>query len=187
VFSKWKGRPYARALVTPKNPKSVAQVGIRAIMKFLTQQWKSGLTAPNKATWDELAAATNISPFNAYIAHNVSRWRNGAYPTKAYPAALASTELTIVQVLDGGIRHMDVENTPSGATAAWGIAIYRDAAAITTALWNNCVAVIAAAGAAAVNYVDAPLVAGTYHYRSRVLMTDGKPTIACADASEPVT
>ena len=85
TFSKWKGRSYARQRVIPSNPQTGPQTGIRAMMKFLSQQWK-GLTAPNKATWVITAAQTAISPFNAYCAFNVNRWRSFKGPSKETPA-----------------------------------------------------------------------------------------------------
>ena len=54
VFSKWKGRNYVRTLVRPSNPKSVLQVAIRSMMKFLAQAWKD-MTAPEQTAWDLLA------------------------------------------------------------------------------------------------------------------------------------
>ena len=54
VFSKWKGRPYCRSLVTPANPRSGGQVGMRAMFKFLSQKWDAIAAGP-KATWEDRA------------------------------------------------------------------------------------------------------------------------------------
>ena len=37
TFAKWKGRPYVRQRVIPSNPKTGAQLGRRAMFKFLTK------------------------------------------------------------------------------------------------------------------------------------------------------
>jgi hypothetical protein len=86
TFSKSKGRTYVRKLVTPKNPKSQKQTGTRAMMKYLAQLWAT-ITADAKASWDDLAQAKNISPFNAFTAENLDRWQSNKAPTHAYPAA----------------------------------------------------------------------------------------------------
>jgi len=186
VFSRWKGRPYARSLVKPSNPKSAAQVGIRAMLKFLSQEWED-LTDPNKATWVDLAKATNISPFNAYIAYNVRRWRENRNPAQDYPAAEASTPLTVTMAPTGGQRNILVSLTPSGATNIWGFAIFRKPTTIAAINWNLCIAVFPADGANAVLYTDAPLDAGTYHYRAAVIMDDGKVTVGCTDDDADAT
>ena len=186
VFSRWKGRPYARSLVKPSNPKTPAQVGIRAMLRFLSQAW-TDLSDPNQSSFDDLAKNTNISPFNAYIAYNVRRWRENRNPTQDYPAAEASTPLTITMALNGGQRNVLVSLTPSGSTDIWGLAIFRSLAAITDINWNLCIAVIPADGGNEVLYTDAPLDAETYHYRACAIMLDGKTTIGAADDDATVT
>lgn len=74
VFSKWRGRTYVRRHAIPSNPKSGLQVGMRAAMKFVTQYWGSMSTA-EKAAWDTLAAATNITQLNAMVKQNQQRTR----------------------------------------------------------------------------------------------------------------
>ena len=82
VFSKWKGRNYARALVTPSNPKSGGQVGVRAMFKFLSQEWKN-LSAGDQATWEAIAEAASFLPFNAYQQNGLLRNRNFLAPAQA--------------------------------------------------------------------------------------------------------
>lgn len=186
VFSKWKGRNYARQLVTPKNPKSAKQTGVRGMMKFIADRWYY-LTAPAKATWDAIAASKSISAFNAYVGENLTRWQEFKAPTEEYPADETANAITTTQVLTGGQGFCSIGLTPSGAGDNWGFAIFRDTAEIVAPNWNNCIAVIPANGATAVSYTDSPLDAGTYHYRASVFNTDGTLGTICADASEAVT
>lgn len=86
TFSKWKGRPYVRERVVPSNPKSGAQIGRRTMFKFLTQEW-DGLSAPDKATYQDLADQLVASPFNAFLSYNMGRYHNFLAPAKPYPAA----------------------------------------------------------------------------------------------------
>lgn len=66
VFSKWKGRTYVRKLSIPANPKTGLQVGMRASMRFISQDF-TNLTTAQKAAWDTLAAVTNITQLNAQV------------------------------------------------------------------------------------------------------------------------
>jgi hypothetical protein len=187
TYSTWKGRPYVRECVTPMNPKSAKQTGVRAMMSFLSQIWL-GLSALNKATWDDLAAAKAISSFNAFVSECLSRWQLIKGPTEAYPAAEASTPLTVTtQTLTGAAGYATVAITPSGSTNIWALAIFRSTAEITAPSWANCVAVIPANGASLVSYVDSPLDAGTYHYRTAVMNVDGIIGTVKADATCVVT
>ena len=173
TFASWKGRAYVRERVIPANPKSAKQTGIRAMMSFLSQAWTS-ISALSKATWEELAAQKSISTFNAFGSETLSRWQNVSTPTQTYPAAEASTPLTVTtQTLTGGEGCVTVAITPSGDTNIWGLLVFRDTAEITAPSWANCVAVLMANGANAVTWVDSPLDAGTYHYRTAVFNTDG--------------
>lgn len=180
VFAHWKGRKYARSLVTPANPKSAKQVGIRSMLKFLAQAWAALTT--EKATWNALAATRNILPFNAYVGHNMSRWQNFQGPTLENPAAESSTGLTITTfATTGGVGQVSISATPSAATDLLAIAILRDTAEITVPDWTQCIGVLPGNGAGAVTMVDTPLVAGTYHYRAVALNTDGKVGTVKAD------
>jgi hypothetical protein len=187
VFSKWKGRNYVRELVTPLNPKSAKQTGVRAMMKFLTQRWQY-ISAGSQDDWDAPAEASQISAINAYVRENLNRWQLFQGPSQIYPATEASSGLTVSShTYTGGAGFATLSLTPSGSTSIWGFAIFRDAAEITAPNWNNCVAVIPANGASAVSYTDSPLTAGTYHYRACVLNTDGKMGTVLADDTCAVT
>lgn len=187
VFSKWKGRNYSRQLVTPKNPKSAMQTGVRSMMKFLSQAWASIGSTP-QGSYAADAASKQISPFNSFMGINLGRWQNFFGPSQETPAAGASTPLTVTTMgLTGGEGNCTIELTPSGATSIWGFMIFRDTAEITAPSWANCVAVIPADGANAVTYVDSPLAAGTYHYRAAAFNVDGVMGTVKADDSEAVT
>jgi hypothetical protein len=186
TFSKWKGRNYVRQCIKPHNPKTAAQTGVRACMKFLTQAW-AAIKATVEADYLTLADASKISPFNEYIRQNLRRWRMGEGISKDYPAEETATAVTITMSLTGGQRNIEVSVDPSAETDGWGIAIYRDTSEITTANWNNCIAIVPIDGTNAVIYTDAPLDAGTYHYRAAFVNDAGILGTACADASAAAT
>jgi hypothetical protein len=187
TFSKWKGRNYVRQCVIPQNPQSAKQLGVRAMMRFLAQYWVN-LSAEIKAVWEGMGAGLQISGYNYFIAYNLNRWQNISAPSKEYPAAEASTPLTVTtQTLTGGVGHATIAMTPSGATSIWGFAIFRDTAEITVPSWSNCIRVVEANGANAVTYDDSPLEAGTYHYRTAVINADGILGTVKADGTAVVT
>jgi hypothetical protein len=187
TFGAWKGRAYVRQTVTPANPKSAKQLGVRGMMRFLARAW-AALSAPAKASWDTVAASKMISAYNAYLGENLMRWQEAKGPTQALPAAEASTPLTVsAHTYTGGQGCASLSLTPSGATNIWGFIIYRDTAEITTPNWDKSVAVVAANGANPVTYTDSPLEAGTYHYRAAVINSDGIIGTVLADATAVVT
>ena len=187
TYSIWKGRPYARQRVIPSNPRSANQTGMRAMFKFLAQQW-DGLGTTPKASYEADAEAKSISAYNEYIATNMRRWKNYEAPSQTKPAAEASTPLTVSNMtLTGGEGHVSISLTPSAAANIWGFEIYRDSAEITVPNNSNCIAVVPADGASAVVYNDSGLAAGTYHYRAAVINVDGVRGTAIADDSEAAT
>ena len=187
VFSKWKGRNYTRKLVTPKNPKSAKQTGVRAMMSFLANAW-AALGAGTKDDYDELAAARSISAFNAYVAENLARWQLSKTPAQAYPALDASNGCVITTaVLTGHAGFATAVVTPAANANIWGVAVYRSTAEITAPSWANCVAVYFRANVTAHTFTDAPLDPGTYHYRFAQFNTDGVLGTVLADATVVVT
>ena len=157
------------------------------MFKFLSQEW-SGLAGADQDSYDADATAREISPFNSFMKMNMDRWKNYLPPSHNFTPAEASTPLTVsAMVLTGGEAYANIDLTPSAATDIWGFEIYREDAAITDPNNSNTVAVIPANGAAAVEYNDTGLTAGTYHYRAAVINDDGIRGTVIADDTVVVT
>jgi hypothetical protein len=187
TFSKWKGRNYARALVTPANPKSGGQTGIRSMFKFLTQLWAS-LTAGNQATWEDRAAQTAISPFNAFVSYNMRRWRNFLGVSIEDPAdPNASTGTLGTLAATGGVRQITVTQPVTVAGNLLAIAFFRSTSGVFDSVLSNCVAVLPIDGTNDVVFVDTPLAAGTYYYECREITTDGQLEAAGAEVNATAT
>jgi hypothetical protein len=183
VYSGWKGRAYVRTHVIPHNPKTAAQVGIRAMMKFLSQQWAT-IKAAADATWLTSADALKVSTFNAYVKANMAAWREFKGPCQLGTMLRAKTASTVtLGTPAGGARNIVLSMTPAASADQWAFIIYRDSATITVLNWNNVIAIVPIDGTNAVQYTDAPLDAGTYHYRVALCTTDGVIGTACADQS----
>lgn len=164
VYSVWKGRPYVRQHAVPANPKSVSQVGVRSMMTFLSQYWVS-LTAEQQADWETRAAATNISPFNAFIAYNMTRWGLYTSPSLADPATEDDDVGTITfDSAVAGVRSITLTTTVTVLDDNWGLIYYRDPTTAFTPSRNNVVHVQPALSAASFTFLDAPLTPGVEQF-----------------------
>lgn len=172
TFTKWKGRNVVRERVIPSNPQSGPQTGMRSMFKFLSQIW-DGLSAADKATWEDLADATVISEFNAFTSFNMLRWRSYKTPSKQTPAAEVSTPPAAPTTTPtGGIRQIQLSIADGAPAPDWGWIIHRSTGTGFTPAYSNVIAVIPW-GATPTIYIDTPLDPDTYYYRLMGFMDDG--------------
>ncbi|MHC4405936.1 MAG: hypothetical protein ACYTG0_40360 [Planctomycetota bacterium] len=173
VFSKWKGRNYARSLVTPANPQSGGQTGMRRMLRFLSQQW-ANQSAADQATWETPADAAVVSPFNSFVGANLQRWRNFLPPGQTYPVPDTGTVGTLLnEAATAGVRQITIDIDVSVLNNNWGILIFRDLSAAFSTAWTNMVQAILADSVASFSWIDTPLAAGTYYYNFRAFSEDG--------------
>lgn len=174
VFSKWKGRPYVRSLVTPANPKSGGQVGMRQMLKWLSQQW-SGITAGPQATWETRANQQIISPFNAYVGYNMFRWRDFLAPSTQDPADVGDSAATIgTTTAVAGVRSITVTIPITTANDGWGVCVFRSLTTSFSTAFDNLIGIGLVNGTNDVVLVDSPLVPDTYYYNFREFTFDGQ-------------
>lgn len=70
VFSKARGGTGTiRALVTPRNPRSISQLTVRASIAALSSYWAASLTAPERAAWNAIGTDTK-SGFDIFVGNN---------------------------------------------------------------------------------------------------------------------
>lgn len=173
TFSKWKGRNYVRKRVVPANPKSVLQVSTRAMMRFLSQAWTDVGSTP-QGSWDEPAAAINVSPFNAYIKNNLQRWREFQPPAQTYPAPETGTEPVVtLDSATGGPSFVDVEFTVTTLNDVWGVILFRSPTGTFSTSRANAMRVIPITGTGTLVYTDSNLAAGDYYYDARCFTEEG--------------
>jgi hypothetical protein len=174
VFSSWKGRPYVRELVRPSNPKSVLQVAVRAMMKFLAQSWKT-MTAPEKATWAALAKGASVSEFNAEVGFNMKNWRQHLAPAASSTALRTGTMSTITSFVATGGFHQAVLVLTVGTLAdGWGAIIHQTLTDVAPTDLTTVIGVIKAESAAAFSFTNTNLTAGTYYYWYHLFTRAGK-------------
>jgi hypothetical protein len=185
TFATSKGRPYARVRVIPSNPKSGPQVGMRAMMKFLSQEW-AGLGTVAKASWDTRAAATNISAFNAFCSYNMSRWRSFKGPSQDDPAAeVAATPAAPTTTVSNGVRQLQLSIADGAQIPDWGWLVYRSLVTGFTPSYSTLVA-IAPKTASPTIYIDSGLTAVAHFYRIAGIMIDGiKGTLEAEKTGTP--
>jgi hypothetical protein len=173
TFSKWKGRNYVRQLVIPSNPQSGGQTGMRAMLRFLSQRWY-GLTVGNKATWDTLAKAANVSPFNSYIGKNQRRWRSFKCPSIEYPAAEAAAAPSApTTTVTGGIHQIQLSIADGATPPTGGWVIHAFTVTGFTPAYSNVIAVIPKTATPTI-YIHAPLQPAVWFYRVMGFASDGK-------------
>lgn len=173
VFSKWKGRNYVRTLVKPSNPDTAPQKSVRAMMRFLSQQW-AGLTAGNKATWDTRAADMVVSGFNAFISYNMARWRHFKGASKEDPALAAGPVISApTTTATAGVREVQLSIADGADFPTWAWMIHRSTVTGFTPSFSNLVAVVPRTATPTI-YIDTPLTTGTaQYYRVRGMDADG--------------
>jgi len=186
TFSTWKGRPYARELVKPANPRSGGQVGVRAMFKALSQVW-ADLTDGNKATWENRADDKVVSPFNAFIGYNMARWRNFLGVTKEDPATAAGTNAVWAAAgAVAGVRQITLTLEITTANDAWLLGIHRELTTGQPNTFANCIAVIPAGPIAVYTYVDTPLEPDEYFYNWSVFTDEGLRELEDDEVSDTV-
>lgn len=188
VFSKWKGRNYVRRHAIPSNPKTVGQVAVRVMLKFLTQYWQT-LTGAEQSSWETRAAATDVSPFNAYVGYNQLRWGRFAWPTKDDPATEDKTPGTILSpTATAGSRSILLAVPISVADDNWGVCIHSSLVTSFTPSRNTAKQFIAAESAATFNWLDFPLAVGVeVFYRFESFSDEGDSTLLVGEQSATPT
>lgn len=173
VFSHWKGRPYVRTLVKPSNPKSGPQKSVRAMLKNLSQRW-AALSTANKATWQTPADVATVSPFNAYVSYNLTRWSHFKSPSNVYPAAEAAAAPTApTTTATAGVREITLSMADGATPPTWGWMIFASTTTGFTPSFSNLIAVVTRTATPTV-YINKPLVTGVpMYFRIKGATIDG--------------
>lgn len=173
TFSKWKGRNYVRTRVTPANPQSQSQWGMRSMMKALSQVWAS-LSAARQNAWEELADAESVSKFNAFVSYNLKKHRDAVGPrTEPSPTPVPITNHITTTAANVAGRNVSVLLMMPAATEAWLAEVFMDDTTGFTPAWSNCRLVLPCEGLALVSGTIGPLNPGTYYLRYKLVAVNG--------------
>jgi hypothetical protein len=187
TFSKWKGRPYARQLVRPANPRSAGQTYNRAMFKFLSQSWAVFGPSAEQSSWQTQADELKVSPFNAYVRANMRDWQSFLPPiaiSTTVRQAATTSQPTIAAA--AAPARATITITDGGGTAAWGYVLYRKSGSAPSGVATEVIAIIPNDGAGA-TYIDSDLPAATYHYKAQPFQTDDLKGPISADCNAIVT
>lgn len=183
TFSKWKGRAYVRQRVIPSNPKSGAQTGRRAMLKFLSQAW-ADIADVDQATWQTLADQLVASRFNAYVGENLKTWHNFLSPTQATPPAKlggASDNVLTAAVKVENRWKLSFAGTALGD--AWGIVIFGSLSHTFTPTVGKVILVEPDTTIAAHDVYWTPPDEALWYFNSMAFSDDG--VMAAAGGEEP--
>lgn len=99
VFSRWKGRPYARRRVTPANPNTANQQAQRTAFALCVASWKS-LISKLQTAWGTVASTRSISGYNLFCSDNVAQERTDNWQLLT-PAELTREPVTTFAAAGG--------------------------------------------------------------------------------------
>jgi len=178
VYSKWKGRNYVRQHSIPANPKSAAQVAIRAAFAWLGAIW-AGIEASVSSSWETLADQSLVSEFNVFCQKNIDRIRQSKGPTQSWPAAEEATDYALNAFsgeVDGSYAVLTLGAAADQADI-WGAMIYQSTSTGFTPAPTNLAKMVevdnSGSGDASAQATIGPLDAGTYYFRANGFSDDG--------------
>lgn len=174
IFSTTKKRSYLKKHAKPANPNTQAQQSVRAMITFLTKNWKN-LTPIQQATWNTPAFLEKIAPYHAYLKINMKRWRTFRGPGKAYPVPeSAPIAGSVYMELFSGVRNINTRLTSGGGIVPWGYIIWRHDVDFNPPTLEMTVNVSPRISAGWNYWRDTPLPPGTYWYRKGNFTDDGQ-------------
>jgi hypothetical protein len=169
VYSSWKGISYVRSHATPSNPKSAAQVAVRALLTWLSQVW-AGLAGADQDSFADYLASAALSDFNRYLKYNAQRMLMVYGPADNYPFVGAGTAPSAPTTTPtGGVANVAL-SIADGANPGVAWQIHRGTTGFTPGP-KNVIAIVQRSATPTV-YIDGPLDPGTYYYRIRGVQWD---------------
>ncbi len=171
--TKWKGRNVMRQKVTPANPRSGGQIGVRSSFAGLVALWKLNTESLTSA-FETLAKQRNISGFNAFTGFNQKRLSQAKYaanttaPTEEAPSANVTGADAIAT-----LKYIQLTWTDSVDPDAWAVYLYRKLGSAPTGVNSELIAVLPRGVQI---YNDGPLATGTWFYVWRAVHIEGGGT-----------
>lgn len=136
TFSRRRGRSVAGVANRPRQPRTEAQRATRIFMTWLTGQW-AALSGPQKATWLNFPDTPLLSPYHAFLSHNVNRFKNlpgthaapATYPNwpgKSYPVGITGGAGGYIDdSVTPGVGYLDFTRNNNLLQQLWAFAYFR--------------------------------------------------------------
>jgi len=174
TFSSSKGKRYLKRKSKPTQPRTKPQVSIRAAMAFLSPEWKRPIQTI-RDSWIPSAAATQISPFNAYISANCLRHRNMQGLHLAYPATeLGNIASPVSFAATGHVRRVHFTFDITNLNQNWGLYIHWVSNTGIEPKWEDTVHIIPTYSTGIHEWDWKPVDAGTYWFTDSRTTYTGK-------------
>jgi len=176
IYEEWRGRFYVKAYAVPTLRRYPSQRAIRAIVQFLTDQWK---TAPPvlKPTWEALGVKENTSGIAAFCKYNFARCWTGQAPSIIYPADLVGPGTTLQYFTAvGGVGVVNLSAYWTTKAQKWAVCVYSKTE-IGNPTEKEIVAIFEPnVGSPAAEFQVKNVEPGTYLYYARVMSEHGSIT-----------
>jgi len=170
IYSNWKGRPYTKRRVTPRDPRTVPQLASRALMRFLQFRWP-GLTSAQLATWDAHPDRQALSRYHCFLKYNADRWAHYKGPSAAYPASLALPEADYSSGSStAAVRQCGFWCTDTVPARSWALILFRTTNPAGVRHPSAAVLWIPVTTAALWHW-DVDVIPGTTYYYTRTMLS----------------
>jgi len=173
VFATNKGRAYAKKLTKPAQPQSAAQLGQRAITRWLSSYWGL-IPAALQAFWLPLAADYDLPAYHAFLKFNLRRWSIYVAPTILYPPPAPNTAATLPTLSPvARLRTILLSPNYTVVNQNLGFVIHHSLATGFTPTKANAIACVTCVGVLKERYIHGPLPSGTHYYRATPFTNGG--------------
>ena len=174
TFGKTRTTHTLRKKPKPKQPNSGLQLSMRAMLQFLTREWK-GLSAPNRTSWSAAPDAPDGSNYNKYLAHNLKRWRDWKAPSKSYPATETHLDAPAPSLdAQPGPRHVILTyQAEYEVRDNWAFLLYHSTTEIDRPERDKLIKLLHVETMDIQHWTHQPLAAGTHYYALGTCSIDG--------------
>jgi hypothetical protein len=168
--------PMATRYHVPTNPRSPAQLAVRALTKWIQQQWQ-WFAPDDQTSWDALATPRHTSRINECLrANHAAFWNNlGLHRRHPCPDPLDPEDLVTVSLThDGPLVTATIAD--SWIEHAFGIAVFRSTSPIITINRKTLVGFVGAWQDLAFPLTYTESLTGTLYFRLQYFSNEGLVT-----------
>jgi len=174
IFTNHAGGTRVKKFAKPRNPRSAAQTGIRAMMAFLNHEWPT-LSPDELATWSPASSERNLIAATKYKGVNLNRWGNFLGASRKFPATeddLEPGHSVLFAVYQKPTVILLITINPFNDL--WFFAVHRSQDPAFEAKHTNCIAADATFKPPGWWYYDYGLPPGVYYYRVSLITNAGR-------------
>lgn len=165
TFAKTSSGHYVKKNTRPAQPNTPPQIGVKACIKFLSQQWKT-LSTAQMDSWLDRSQTMDVANYHAYVSANASRFNNFKMPSKEDPATEAGAGSAMEHnYTQTHYRAISYHAKSGGPPINWSYILCRSQTSGFTPTPANAIAFFLKSASVYDVYFDRNLDPGTYYYR----------------------